>query len=167
MKRTLKAPTEKDLKRFISLTSTCGYDSSGKRKQEYKNLGQRILRYIAQEMDLKEGEYEIRWNPGGVAVSGDHTLHTSKVYLAFHDNLCSGWFYYRSCNGLRDYSGGSNQIVHWNKLRNIQQLIDALKIMQNGYKDPSSGDLVFTPPIVERKAITQFNARNGEYPVFS
>ena len=155
----LKPITTTELNEFKRLTSTCGYDHSGDgesgpglKKQRYKNLGRKILRYIAQEMGLKEGEYEIRWNPGGIAVSGDHTLHTTKVYLHLSDNLGSGWFYYRSCNGLRDYSGGQNQIVHWDKLRSVQQLIDALKIIHNGYKDPSNGDIVFTKPIVERHA---------------
>jgi hypothetical protein len=165
--RTLKPISKKDIARFITLTSGAAYDYSGDgesgpglKKQEFKNLGRCILKYIAQEMGLKEGEYDIRWNPGGVACSGDHTLHTERVYLALHDNLGMGWFYYRSCNGLRDFSGGSNQVVRWNSIKNgLEPLIKALKVMQaEGYEDRATGDFVRTKFLVERQAMAAFQS---------
>ena len=67
-------------------------------------------------MGLQKGEHEIRWNPGGIAVSGDHTLHTNWFYLALHDNCGFGKFYFRTCKGMKDYTGGPNQNVPWVKL---------------------------------------------------
>jgi len=65
-------------------------------------------------MGLTEGQYDIRWNAGGQACSGDHILHTDRVYLALHDNIGSGWFYWRKCNGRKDYRGMErNRIVSW------------------------------------------------------
>jgi hypothetical protein len=82
---------------------------------------------------LQKSEYDVWWNPGGIACSGDHTLHTDKVYLALHDNINFGWFYFRTCKGRKDYSGGTNQIVHWSELKRdgLDCLVGKLKKIQN------------------------------------
>lgn len=89
--------TTNQLTRFVLLSSGSSYNEG--LKEKYRKLGRRILNAIVKEMGLQEGEYEIRWNPGGIAVSGDHTLHTDWFYLALHDNVNMGWFYYRTCRG--------------------------------------------------------------------
>jgi hypothetical protein len=83
-------------------------------------------------MGLKKGEFDIRWNPGGIAVSGDHTLHTDKIYVAFHDNLQTGCFYWRTCKGRKDYTGGPNQIVYFTELMNggWESFVETLKKAQ-------------------------------------
>ena len=112
--------TRKDLQRFVDLTAAAVYDTSGDSdcglgtlKNEYKLLGRRILKEIVKQMGLQPGQYDIRWNPGGIACSGDHTLHAEWFYLALDDNIGSGWFYFRTCAGRKDYHGGPNQIVEW------------------------------------------------------
>ena len=110
----MKKITQTEINRFIKLTSGASYNEEA--KEEYKKLGRKILNVIAERMGLIKGEFDIRWNPGGIACSGDHTLHTDKVYLALHDNLGFGWFYYRSCKGRKDYTGGSNQNCNWKML---------------------------------------------------
>jgi hypothetical protein len=100
---------------FVTLTRLACYNET--HKAEYKKLGRRILKEIAKQMGLQKGEFDIRWNPGGIACSGDHTLHTDKVYVALHDNIGSGWFYWRKCHGRKDYGtvmDCPNQIVYWN-----------------------------------------------------
>lgn len=150
--RTYKPITKTEISRFAFLSSNASYDFE--RKKEYQRLGRKILGYIAHQMGLKDGEFEIRWNPGGIAVSGDHTLHTDKVYLALHDNLGSGWFYYRSCNGRRDYSGGRNQIVRWESIKNgLEPLISALRIMHEGGYTEETGDFNMNKFMVERRAL--------------
>lgn len=103
--------TQDNLVEFVNHTTKCSYDPE--RKEKYRRLGRKILKELAEMLNLKKGEYEIRWNPGGIAVSGDHVLHTERFYLALHDNLGTGWFYWRTCKGLKDFSGGPNQIVSW------------------------------------------------------
>lgn len=106
-----------DISRFIVLTREAVYDHTGLKKEEYKKLGRKILREIVKMMNLPKGEYEIRWNPGGIACSGDHILHTPWFYLSLDDNIGMGWFYYRSCKGMQDYTGGSNNIVDWREFQ--------------------------------------------------
>src|SRR5271165_5277282 len=126
----MKAITQKELERFVELRSEACYDYLN--KEEYRKLGRKILKYIAEQMGLQKGEYDIRFNPGGQACSGDHTLHTDKVYLALHDNIGSGWFYWRTCNGRKDYSGGPNQIVTWNDFLRygVLGMVKTLKVAQ-------------------------------------
>ena len=130
---------------FVTMTRLACYNEEI--KAEYKKLGRRILKEIVKELGLQKGEYEIRWNPGGIACSGDHTLHTDKIYVALHDNIGSGWFYWRTCKGRKDYTGGTNQIVYWNPTfmseEGWKKLIQVLKVAQAGqWKDPSTGDII-------------------------
>jgi len=145
--------TQKQLRRFVELTKSACYDYAqvsdcglGKLKQEYRNLGRRILKDIAERMGLTKGQYDIRWNPGGIACSGDSTLHTDKVYVALHDNCGSGWFYWRTVKGRRDFTGGPNQIVRWDDFcepEGMVNLIRVLKVAQQGsFTDPSTGDII-------------------------
>jgi len=115
---------------FLSLLKLASYNEDY--KQEYRQLGQSILRQLAKDLGLKKGEFDLRWNPGGVAIPGDHTLHTDKVYVAFHDNLKMGWFYWRKVTGRKDYTGGPNQIVNWEDLLNggWNRFVDTLKRVQ-------------------------------------
>ncbi len=109
--------TTKQLKEFVRLTKAACYNYD--EKCRYQRLGKKILKALAAELKLPDGSYDIRWNPGGDACSGDHTLHHENFYVALHDNIGFGWFYYRTCKGRKDYSGGTNRIVYWYNLTNF------------------------------------------------
>ena len=117
-----------DLARFVRLTKEACYDHIN--KEEYRRLGRKLLKLIAEKMDLKKGEFDIRFNPGGEACSGDHTLHADYFYLALHDNIGSGWFYFRTCKDRKDYTGGGNHIVYWNQFLagGLDGLVDSIKL---------------------------------------
>ncbi len=79
-------------------------------KAEYHRLARRYLKYIAKLLGLPKGSFDVRSNMGGIAVSGEVTLHTDDVYvqlspfpLTFHDILI------RTCKGRKDFTGGQNQ----------------------------------------------------------
>ena len=72
---------------------------------EWKKKSMSFLRRIAKELNLNKGDYSIRFNPGGIAVSGDAILHHNSFYL--HINDFGG--YWRTCKGQKDYSGGANR----------------------------------------------------------
>jgi len=110
----MKSISQADLVYFVNLSSQSDYNEE--RKERYRKLGKEILKQLAEIMKLEKGSFDIRWNPGGIACSGDHTLHAEWFYLALHDNLGAGWFYYRTCKGRNDYSGGPNILYAWTKL---------------------------------------------------
>jgi hypothetical protein len=112
---------------FVTLTGTAQYNEEN--KQQYRKLGKKILQELANQLGFTSKQVRISWNPGGIACSGDHTLHGEKFYVALHDNIGLGWFYYRTCKGLKDYTGGRNIIVYWDQLINcgVEGLAKAIK----------------------------------------
>ena len=85
------------------------------KKQSYNLRGRNFLKQLVKDLGLTPSSYSIRFNPGGPAVSGDLTLHHERFYLHLSDNCNFGSFYYRSCKGLKDYCGGPNINVNWDK----------------------------------------------------
>jgi hypothetical protein len=73
-----------------------------------------VLREAVKEMGLKSGEYDLRFNRGGSAVHGDATLHTDNLYIQLSTDTQLGVLV-RSCQGRKDYSGGPNQWIGWEK----------------------------------------------------
>ncbi len=91
-------------------------DGDDARKREFKNAARDYLKHLALDLGLPAGSYDIRWNAGGPAVSGDATLHHERLYVHVSATFGHGpidnarpWFYARSCKGRRDYTGGDNR----------------------------------------------------------
>ena len=139
----MKPVSPSEINRFVELTTLACYNDYN--KQEYRKLGRRILKWIVDQLGLQTGEFDIHWNPGGVACSGDHRLNTDKFHLCCDDNLGRGWFYWRTTKGRKDYTGGQNQIVRWELLlkQGLTPLVEQLRICQSSqWKDPVSGDVI-------------------------
>ena len=92
------------IENIISLAQSSGYNEGVKMK--FKSEAMRYLKQLAKALNLNPDSFSIRFNPGGIAVSGDATLHHEKIYLTVGE---MGAFW-RTCKGLRDYTGGQN---HW------------------------------------------------------
>lgn len=92
-----------------------GYDDRAAAvKRSFHSLGRRLLKDLASELRMPAGSYEIRSNLGGVAVSGEVTLHHEGLYVQLSDNMGAGaHVLYRTCKSRRDHSGGMN---HWMSL---------------------------------------------------
>ena len=125
--------TKKDIINFSNLCGCCGYHPE--RKEQHRKLGRKILRELVKLIGLEKEEYEIRYNEGGIAVDGDHVLHTHKFYLALSDNLGAGWFFWRKCHGIKDFGTGTdtpNQKVKWSDFCNngLEFLANKLKEIQ-------------------------------------
>jgi len=81
------------------------------RKAKTHTSGRAFLRQLVADLGLPPAEYSIRSNKGGMAVSGEVTLHTDRIYVQIMES-CIGarglHALYRSCKSQRDYSGGTN-----------------------------------------------------------
>jgi hypothetical protein len=94
-------------------------------KQDFHRTGRRVLKAIATQMGLPEGSYDIRSNLGGIAVSGEITLHGENIYIKFSQSTMDGnQFFYRKCNGRKDYSGERN---HWMKYEDLLNFNNAIE----------------------------------------
>ncbi len=87
------------------------YDAAAKRA--FHTRARTQLRRLAKAPGLQPSAYNLRSNQGGVAVSGEVTLHTDRVYVQVcqpatgHD---SG-ILFRTCDGRKAYTGGLNNFA--------------------------------------------------------
>lgn len=75
------------------------------RRKQFKSAALKFLKEIASELGLAKSDFDARYNPGGIAGSGDAILHTDHVYV--HINNFGA--YWRLCNGRKDYCGEHNR----------------------------------------------------------
>lgn len=102
-----------------------GYSDAGAAsKRALHSSGRAFLRRLAADLGLSRGAFDIRSNWGGIAVSGEVTLHADTIYVQLFEScvgnrgvqtLC------RSCNGRKDYAGGIN---HLTSARLVEQHYD-------------------------------------------
>jgi len=87
-------------------------------KSTFKRNALSALWTIAKELNLNKDSYEVRYNEGGIAVSGEATLHHENFYIQL-----SEFPYWRTCEGRKDYVGGYNR-----PLRNVspERLIEEI-----------------------------------------
>lgn len=95
----------------MNWTIDCGYDPDAKR--HFHTTARARLRQLASELGLPRGSYDLGSNQGGIAVSGEITLHHQVVYIQVSQSALGGGMgvLIRTCRGRRDYSGGQNNFV--------------------------------------------------------
>jgi hypothetical protein len=98
------------------------YDDDAKRL--FHHHARRQLRLLADALGLAPGAYDLRSNQGGIAVSGEITMHNETIYVQAcqpatgHD---SGVMF-RTCEGRKDYTGGRNNFASLDLLNDPGQL---------------------------------------------
>jgi hypothetical protein len=74
------------------------------------------------------GAWNVRSNQGGIAVSGEVTLHMDRVYIQIHQSCVSGpSVLVRACNGQHDYTGGVNHSINVEALANPDRFAAIVK----------------------------------------
>lgn len=77
-------------------------------KQEWRAKGLAVLRKLAKDLGLARGTYDIRFNAGGIAVSGDAILHSEHLYVSLSGFGHESAGYARKVKGRKDYVGERN-----------------------------------------------------------
>lgn len=94
---------------LATLTTRCAYNVAA--KAAFHRVAKKYLRRLAATLALPKGSYEIRSNQGGIAVSGEATLHGEHLHL-WIEQSCVGpaerVVFYRGCHGRKDYTGMVN-----------------------------------------------------------
>lgn len=98
------------------------FDYAGKHR--FKRSALALLKQVDKALNLNA---DIRYNSGGMAVSGEATLHADKVYVQIMDGDLG--ILYRTVKGRKDYSGGCNHWYSWRALdaNGARGLTDAVK----------------------------------------
>jgi hypothetical protein len=82
------------------------------------------LRRVATALGLQPGDYDLRSNQGGIAVSGEITLHTDHIYVQASQSAMGhhSGVLFRNCKGRKDYSGGPNNFASLDLLNRPDEL---------------------------------------------
>ena len=106
-----------------------GYSVDGATgKRYFLNTGALILADLASLIGPILGQYEIRKNPAGPAVSGDVILHADHLYVCFSQDSNAEWgFYWRTCDSRTDYEGHKNRWMPWSALENRGQVAEEMR----------------------------------------
>ena len=100
----------------------CAYNDAQKRS--FHATGRKRLKALAAALDFKTGTYDVRSNHGGVAVSGEVTLHGEKLYVQISQPAtgADSGILIRTCKGRKDYTGGPNNFLPLSWLDQIEAL---------------------------------------------
>lgn len=99
-------------------------DAGAARKDTLHKAGRSWLRYVAMNIGLMPGTYDIRSNKGGIAVSGEVTLHGENIYVQLSESCLHRGVsvMYRTCNGRKDYTGGRNNFQKLGDLADLDSM---------------------------------------------
>jgi hypothetical protein len=113
----------KSLKEFVRTAKTVDLSYNHDAKERWHRLARNVAKALAAKLGLSKGEYSIRYNRGGIAVSGETMLHADWLYLDLSVS-CMGprmGVMYRSCKGQKDYTGGVNQWMQFDELLDLDK----------------------------------------------
>jgi len=103
-------------------------------KRAFHHHARRRLKQLANALGLAPQNYDLRSNVGGIAVSGEVTMHSDHVYVqacqpaAGHD---SGLMF-RTCQGRKDYHGGPNHFASLDLLNRPDDLARRIREVCQG-----------------------------------
>ena len=97
-------------------------DEGALRKAAFHKEAKQFLKSLAKALALRTGSFDIRSNLGGIAVSGEITLHHERLYVQLSESALQPGvsILYRACQGRKDYSGGQNHFYAIGSLANSE-----------------------------------------------
>jgi hypothetical protein len=101
----------------------------GEAKRAFHNNARRQLKQLADALGLQPGSFDLRSNQGGIAVSGEATLHADHLYVQA-SQPCTGsdtGVLFRTCEGRKDYHGGRNNFASLDLLNRPGELAQLIK----------------------------------------
>ena len=104
------------------------YDAEAKRLFHMYARGQLLA--LAAALGLGDGDYDICSNEAGIAVSGEVTLHTDRIYVQVSQSAMGydSGILFRSCRDRRDYVGGVNNFASLDLLHRPDELARRIKL---------------------------------------
>ena len=95
----------------MNWTTPCAYNDAQKRS--FHATGRKRLKALAMALGLEAGSFDGRSNLGGIAVSGEVTLHGEHLYVQICQPAtgADSGILIRTCQGRKDYTGGRNNFL--------------------------------------------------------
>lgn len=109
------------------LAENTEYNEEGKMK--FHRAVTKTLKAVAVALGLEDSEYSIRSNKGGIAVSGEITLHADFLYVQVSKSVMrsGATILVRACNGQKDYSGLQNNYARAEDIVDPARFVEFLK----------------------------------------
>ena len=135
----------KKLARLMLSEESGSYNEAFKTK--FRLIGKKAMKELARLLELRP--FDIQFDPGGIAVSGDLRLmgmwsEGNGVYISMNKDLPNapyGQVLYRTIKHMKDFGGGPNQWMRYETLRDpvrLKELICRLRPLSEEPK-PSEG----------------------------
>lgn len=127
------------------LSANASYNPEG--KEAFRKEAMRLLRAFAKKgLGLDTNARDLRFNEGGIAVSGEATLHTEFVYIQISGPLYTGrgaCILVRACKDRNDYSGMQNNYVTADVLYDVARMkSEVIRICQQAGRLPRTDGTV-------------------------
>lgn len=108
--------------RAFDFRAPVAYDDAAKRLFHSRARSQ--LRRLADTLRLAPGFYDLRSNRGGIAVSGEITLHSDRLYVQASQSVMGhdDGILFRTCKGRKDYVGGPDNFASLDLLNRPEDL---------------------------------------------
>ena len=102
--------------------TSCSYEPD--RKRRFHTVARARLRRLAAALGFSPASFDLRSNQGGIAVSGEITLHHERVYVQVCQpaTRADTGILICTCEGRRDYTGGRNHFAPLSVLDDIPAL---------------------------------------------
>jgi hypothetical protein len=112
--------------------TSCSYEPDQKRR--FHTAVRARLRRLAAELGFPPGSFDLRSNQGGIAVSGEITLHHERIYVQVCQSATRAdtGILIRTCEGRRDYTGGCNRFAPLSLLDDIPALGERVRAVMAG-----------------------------------
>ena len=142
------------LARLMLSKESASYNETFKTK--FRLIGKKAMKELAHLLELRP--FDIHFNPGGIAVSGDLRLmgmwsEGDGVYICMSKNVPNapyGQILYRTIKHMKDFAGGPNQWMRYETLRDparLKKLICQLRPLSEESKssEGNSGTKIENP----------------------
>lgn len=121
------------VKNFLALVNKDLSYGNPATKDLFHTRARKLLKQIGTDLNLTG--FDLHSNKGGIAVSGEVTLHSETCYIQISQPAFSSGektqFLVRTCKSKRDYSGGTNNFFGASELENYDDFIsDLRKVLQ-------------------------------------
>ncbi len=117
---------------FLDVYENVSYNEN--RKESFKRTGRAALKELAKRLEEKRvaTDCKVDFNPGGIAVSGDHCLTGNLVkggsfHLFFNLGGGSRFFTYRKTKNQSDFTGQENRQIPFDA--NIGTVIERIALL--------------------------------------
>lgn len=114
-----------------------GYSNSAQaNKDGLHRAGKTFLRKLAARLGLEKGDFDVRSNVAGIAVSGEVTLHGDNIYMQLFESFSGPGLQlmYRGCKHRRDYCGYQNMYASMADLSDEHRQDEVIRRMKQAIK---------------------------------